>query len=206
MRENYGSRIDRIYLSDLKNSISDIKTQHVSFSDHAAVILKMNLSNITKKGKFYWKMNVNLLRSVEIKESFKEFWQNCVRQIYNYSDICEWWEQYAKPHIKTFFIKQGKITKQFTLGKIKYLEKKLHRICNEIHNTGNLDIGEVRRLKSKINDLKNEMLEGVKVRARILDNTDGEKPSAYLLGKEVKPKKNFSITKLISEGSSESKN
>ena len=126
LRENYGSRIDRIYLSDLKYSISDIKSQNVSFSDHAAVIMKMNLSNITKKGKFYWKMNVNLLKSEEIKESFKEFWQNCVRLIYNYSDICEWWEQFAKPHIKTFFIKQGKITKQFTLGKIKYFEQKLH--------------------------------------------------------------------------------
>ena len=201
IQENYGSRIDRIYLSDLRDSILDIKTQNVSFSDHAAVIMKMNLDSITKKGSYYWKMNVNLLISEEIKENFREFWQNCVRHIYNYNNICEWWEQLAKPQIKKFFIKQGKISKKLALGKIKYLEHKLHRICNEIHNTGNLDFGEVKRLKSKINDLKSEMLEGVKIRAKILENTDGEKPSAYLLGKEVKPKKYSLITKLRCENS-----
>ena len=82
------------------------------------------------------------------------------------------------------------------MGKIKYLEHKLHRICNEIHNTGNLEFEKAKRLKSKINYLKSEILEGVKIRTRILENTDGEKSSAYLLGKEIKPKKYALITRL----------
>lgn len=33
LRENYGSRIDRIYLRDFKDSINDINIENVSFSD-----------------------------------------------------------------------------------------------------------------------------------------------------------------------------
>ena len=69
-------------------------------SDHAAVIIKINLDSITKKVTIIGRWMLIFLHSEEIKDNFKEFLQNCVRHIYNYSNICEWWEQLAKPQIK----------------------------------------------------------------------------------------------------------
>ena len=37
IRNNYGSRLDRIYLKDLANHIKNIKVKHINFSDHSSV-------------------------------------------------------------------------------------------------------------------------------------------------------------------------
>ena len=59
------------------------------------------------------------------------------------------------------------------------------------------DFSYIKCLKNRINELKDEILEGAKVRARIIDYTDREKPSAFLLGKQSKTKKYSLIQKII---------
>ena len=88
-----------------------------------------------------------------------------------YVSICEWWEQCAKPHIKKFFLKHGKVENQFKLGRIKYFKIRLKSLYNAFHTGENLNLMEIKILKKQINDLKNEILEDAKVRARILDYT-----------------------------------
>ena len=51
----------------------------------------------------------------------------------------------------------------------------------------------------KISELKCYVFEGVKVRARVLEHTEGEKPSAFLIGKQSKSKKYSLITRLVPE-------
>ena len=45
-------------------------------------------------------------------------------------------------------------------------------------------MGETKRYKDKINNLKEEIIEGVRVRARIKDQVEGEVASSSLLGKQ----------------------
>ena len=174
-RKNYGSRLDRFYIGDLRDSVQSINVNHVSFSDHAAVIMSLDISKLGKRGRYYWKLNTSLLELEEIQNDFSIFWQDLKRLLYSYPTICDWWEQCAKPNIKKFFVKQGKNINQFKLGKIKYLECRLKSLYTAFHTGGILDMNEVKSLKQKINDSKCEILEGIKVRARIKEYTQGEK-------------------------------
>ena len=56
-----------------------------------------------------------------------------------------------------------------------------------------------KNLKNRINELKLEILEGVKVRSRILDEMEGEKVSAHLIGKQAKLKSKELITTIKAE-------
>ena len=64
-----------------------------------------------------------------------------------------------------------------------------------MHTTGVLDMNEVKRLKEKINTIKEQILEGVKIRARIKDQI-GEKASSTLLGKQSTNKQKPLITQI----------
>ena len=66
-RNNYGSRLDRIYIGDLRDSVHKIDVNNVCFSDHAAVILSMDINKLGKRGRYYWKLNTSLLDLEEIK-------------------------------------------------------------------------------------------------------------------------------------------
>ena len=198
-RQNYGSRLDRFYIGDLRDSIKDIEVNNVSFSDHAAVVMSLDIDKLGKRGRYYWKLNTILLELDEIKEDFSLYWQQLKRLIYSYPNISDWWEYCVKPNIKKFFIKQGKHVNQLKLGKIKYLECRLKSLYTAFQTGGVLHMNEVKSLMQKINEEKYEILEGVKVRARIQEYTQGEKPSAFLIGKQIKTKKYSLITKLIPE-------
>ena len=43
-RQNYGSRLDRFYIGDLRDSVHKIDVNNVCFSDHAAVIMSLNIN------------------------------------------------------------------------------------------------------------------------------------------------------------------
>ena len=64
MRQNVGTRIDRLYISSLlKGMISDFETVPCSCSDHSCIVLNLkSLGNdAVTFGKSYWKFNNDLL-------------------------------------------------------------------------------------------------------------------------------------------------
>ena len=82
-RDNYGSRLDRIYATDLASSISNIITKPIPFSDHHGVIIDISLNTSIEMGRFYWKLNVRLLEDQDIEEEFKVLWDKMItRKIY----------------------------------------------------------------------------------------------------------------------------
>ena len=108
VRNNYGSRLDRIYVKEIVNYITDINVKNVSFSDHSSVIMNLEVPNIPKIGRYYWKLNVELLERDDIKEKFKNEWQKMKCVINKYDSINTWWDMYAKKQIRTFFTEIGK--------------------------------------------------------------------------------------------------
>ena len=155
----------------------------MTISDHHIVIAELNINSNIKVGRFYWKLNTKLLEMDNIENEFTIMWNNLRRAKKQYTNINEWWESCAKVGIQKFFKKKGKDQSNMRRGLIKYLEGKLHRIYKDTHATGLIDIDEAKRLKDKINNIKGNILEGVKIRARILDQVEGEKASSTLLGK-----------------------
>ena len=83
---------------------------------------------------------------------------------YNYENELIWWESCAKPHIKTFFIKEGKRKSKEKYGLIAYLENKLKNIYTELENNNSLNYQRVKEIKDIIDKLKGEILEGVQIR------------------------------------------
>ena len=199
VRNNYGSRIDRVYVKDMANCISNIKVTHVNFSDHSCVQTSLNLPDIPKKGKGYWKMNTSLLDKEGVKEKFKKEWVKMGSVKNRYDNLNEWWDLYAKKEIKKFFVKEGKKEMAMKYGLIEYLEFALNELYNNINLTGNLQYEEVKRLKDRIDELKNEILEGVKIRARLNEQVEGERVSAYLIKQQTKVKSKQMINSLKSE-------
>ena len=74
IRNNYGSRLDRVYVKNLSNYVTNVKVCHVNFSDHSCIQMSLNLPNVPKVGNFYWKLNVSLLDNADIKNSFEVEW------------------------------------------------------------------------------------------------------------------------------------
>ena len=179
VRQNYGSRIDRVYLRDLANNLNNIKVIHVNFSDHSCVWTKLNLPDIPQQGKSYWKMNSTLLDIELVKEKFKVEWARMGMMKNRYRNLNEWWDLYAKKQIKYFFIREGQKEMGKKYGLIQYLEFCLNELYNKLNLTGELDYGEVKILKDRINELKNDILEGVKIRNRMDEKVEGERVSAY---------------------------
>ena len=155
VRQNYGSRIDRAYVKDLANYITDVKIIHVNFSDHSCVKTTLTLPDIPHQGKGYWKLNTSLLDDNLIKENFKIEWAKMGLTKNRYNNINEWWELYAKKQIKLFFIREGKKVMEKKYGLIKYLEFCLNELYNKLNLTGNVQYEEIKILKDRIDELKN---------------------------------------------------
>ena len=200
VKQNHGSRLDRFYVKNLANQISKIDVINMYFSDHSGVVMELEIPNIPKIGNYYWKLNVNLLDNENIKNKFRTEWNKIKNQMHFYDNINIWWEKYAKIQIKKFFVEVGREENQKKYGLIQYLEHKLNRVYDKCNKTGILEYTEIQTLKKRIDELKNNILDGVKIRSRIQDQIEGEKVSSYLIGKQATIKSKKVITSIKAEG------
>ena len=81
-RDDYGSRLDRIYATDFKSSISNIVTKPIPFSDHHGVIINITFENIVEMGKYYWKLNTKLL-----EHEFKNEYNKMVKLFFRFPTL-----------------------------------------------------------------------------------------------------------------------
>ena len=197
VRTNFGSRIDRCYVKDLVNNIQYVKNINVHFSDHSCVSTDFNLIDIPKRGKGYWKLNTQLLDDENIKKGFETEWKRICLNKNRFKDINEWWDIYVKKEITFYFIKKGKEMAEKKYGLIQYLEFCLNKLYYNVNLTGNLQYNEVKTLKDRINELKNDILEGVKIRCRLKEQIEGERVSSFLIKQQagVKSRKLISTIK-----------
>ena len=84
-------------------------------------------------------------------------------------------------------------------GMLEFLEYKLNRLHNKLNKTGEINYSEVKAIKDRITSIKTEILEGVKIRNRMQEQIEGEKISAYLIGKQNAIKSKKLITEITVE-------
>ena len=200
IRQDYGSRIDRFYAKDLANFVKSIDVFNVNFSDHSCVKTELGLPNIPKVGPYYWKLNTSLLELPNIEDRFKVVWVKLKSNIKNFPNINIWWDKYAKSQIKSFFVKVGKEQKQYKYGLLNYLEFSLNKKYNELNISGRVDYSQIKRIKDRIDDIKTEILNGVRIRSRVEEQLQGEHISAFLIKKQA----NINSRQLISSIKAES--
>jgi exonuclease III len=103
------ARLDRIYISsDLQAKKTSAVTLFAPFTDHLAMSVTITLpETMVRRGKGHWKMNITLLK----ERSFKEEMIACVSQwrahIRRYKNTLDWWDSYAKKHLKGLFVRCG---------------------------------------------------------------------------------------------------
>ena len=130
---------------------------------------------------------------------FADKWGSLTHFIDNFSNINEWWESFAKKEIKKFFIERGKVESRKKYDTLNYLEYSLNRLYNKLNITGELDFQQVKYLKDRINNIKNEILEGVKVRSRVEEQLKGEQVSTFLIKKQSNVKAKQFMTSVKTE-------
>ena len=77
-KNKYASRLGRIHLSKLFDSIHEVKTLSASFSDHLCVTVQ--LSAQIKIARPRWKMNTSLLTNALIKLNSQARWSHLQSQ------------------------------------------------------------------------------------------------------------------------------
>ncbi|KAJ4437550.1 hypothetical protein ANN_17695 [Periplaneta americana] len=104
-RGQAASRLDRIYVNkQLKHNILNAQVQPAVFSDHHALLVKMEVDNtIPPHGRGYWKLNESLLYDDKIKEEFMLRWKAADKRANNraLTNIQKWLTIY-KPTIRSF--------------------------------------------------------------------------------------------------------
>ena len=179
------SRLDRFYVShDYLDKVNSI--EHVaSLSGHCGVLLDMRFqnvvfSNIKSTSSTYWKLNTRILKDEDFLENFAALWDVLKLKQEDFSDIAEWWNVAAEPHIKEFcatFSTQRNIrrrdTKAFWLAylKIALLDK---------------NWTEVVRVKGVLVEMMQEDAYGYVVRSRYQNNAAEEIASIFHANKEIK--------------------
>ena len=72
-RDNYGSRLDRIYVRDLYCNVTNVDNIPVSWSDHCMIKVLFKIKDANMVGKGYWKLNSSLLSEDIVIDNFEYF-------------------------------------------------------------------------------------------------------------------------------------
>ena len=116
---------------------------NASLSDHCGVKLQISLKAVfTSKKKdyhqHYWKLNTSILQKEHFLPSSKSFWNEISKNSGSFYDIADWWDEYAKPCIRSFCMifsiirkRQRSQTKEFLLSclKLAIFKKDWEDVC-----------------------------------------------------------------------------
>ena len=192
-KEGYGARLDRIYVSKLFPNIYTTATKPAYFSDHLSVIMELNVSSQVKVGRPQWRLNVSILKDELVKANMGTIWSHLQRKKSSFTNIICWWEELAKPTLKSFYIQQGKEKKKYQMGLINYLEINLRKQYEIANQTGVTNFEEIKSIKQDIDSYRQHIALGIKVRSRVQDSLANETISKYLIAKQ----KDISQKKII---------
>ena len=67
-----------------------------------------------------------------------------------FPNLIHWWEEMAKPQIKTFYIQIGREQKKFEQGLLNYYDIKLRTLYDKANNDNILEYEMINELKKKL--------------------------------------------------------
>jgi exonuclease III len=180
-RGTVSCRLDRFYMSNSSLSfVEDTNVHGVPFSDHSVITLYLKPPDTPVTGPNFWKCNVSVLDDSEFVRDFESRWVHW-SNVTEYSST--WWD-WIKIQFKNLVIKHSRRRAKQRQEAIKILEEDLDFVLNmELLNPGNYT-KLVADVKSQLNKLYSERMDGVKIRSRVQVLEESEKPSRYFLKRE----------------------
>lgn len=199
-RGQAASRLDRIYVNkQLKDNILNAQVQPAVFSDHHALLVKIKVDNtIPPHGRGYWKLNESLLYDDKIKEEFMLRWKAADTRANNrtLTHIQKWLTLY-KPAIRSFFKYVGIVKAR----ERKNLSEFYYRLLQELlmkQRAGQDVDAEIKNIKTKIVQIQEYIMDGIKIRSRTTSVADDERGALYHLASEKSKGSNKYIHSLTS--------
>ena len=183
MKLNYASILDRMYAIDYSKGVCFSKTLPVSFSDHSCFYFYLSVDNMFVLGKSYWNLNCSVLKESGVKDAFKKLWDHFKSDKSKYTTILDWWEFHVKIKVKEFYIRICKFKNQIRYNLLTMLENRLRKLYEITHSTGTPKM-EINYVKNKIENIRDDIAEGIKIRARVQDLQCQGKVSKYLISKQ----------------------
>lgn len=202
IRNNSGSRLDRFYVpSYLSACCSDCRIVPAAFTDHSAVILKLEMYGVQRPSSpnprsSYWKLNNSVLDHEDFLPNFTDFYLDMQRFIPEYDDIADWWELRLKPMMSQFL-------KQFSIHcarERRQTKEMLYILLNQALESGVAGYTEGRELKRRIMDMLMVESEGLRIRSRFQENQEKERASLYHLSRERKRGRENNVETLMIGG------
>ena len=172
--KNVASRIDYWLISrSLDPYAKQIDIVDNVFSDHAAIVLSLKLSDIVR-GKGYWKMNNHIIATKRFQDIFENWWQEWVLTKNQYSSVRQWWDL-TKKKIKQLTIWCAVQMNDESRNELKFLEKQLQLVGDNC---------ERKRIETEIKQIHATKTEGARVRSRVNWHENGESSTAYFYNLE----------------------
>lgn len=177
------ARLDRIYVSKaFNNKVLSAAIHPAGFTDHHLATIDVCLS-ISKRPRYYWHFNNKLLKDKEFCENFKYFWEMWRNKKNNFRSLSQWWEV-GKAHIKG-------LCQQFTFNHTQMVKSSIATLEEEIRamesRLGENDVGlmdELNKKKQELRTFLQERVKGALIRARILNMTQVDAPTAHFFNLE----------------------
>ena len=206
VRNNTGSRLDRIYVPDyLIGCVNSCSILPLAFTDHAAVSIQLEMAGVERmepehRPRNFWKLNNQILSHDDFLPNFSLLYNDLKQRINLFADHADWWELHFKPmtiqFLKQFSIMLARERKQTKEGFYILLTRALERGVDGYQ--------ESLLLKRQINNMLAIEAEGLKVRSRFKENHEKEKASLFHLARELKQGKQNNLEELLIDGNIES--
>jgi len=194
------ARLDRIYATEnILNNKQGIETIAAAFTDHMAVLARINLLiPFIHRGRGRWSMNTSLLDDKQFRDAIKMKWSEWKKHIRRYPSIVHWWDQYVKRNVKYMFIREGTERKSDRNRMENFYYAAIYDIIQESVSYTQ-KIATLKKLRAKIIRLNGTFHQRTMLDTEEFDKTLGETPSLHHIIKSRKRQTSRTIRRISDE-------
>ena len=191
------ARLDRFYLDDrLGRWVAGVDVKPCPFSDHDLVTVTLREVRAVQIGPGYWKCNVTVLGSQDLRSDMETLWQELRADPVRDGS---WWD-HCKMCFRTLLIRHSRRAADQWRAELRVLDRRI-RLCREMEAA---EPGSVRDAliasRSEYEQLLLRRAEGARVRARVQHLNADDKPTRFFLRKEVANARRRTIERLEEDG------
>ena len=155
------------------------------FSDHCAVLLRVNVPQAVLRGAGRWKLNISFLEDEEYVSLISNFlldwrrYQNC------YSSLAKWWEA-CKEKIKGLSIKYGVAKSRARCGQHGLLVRLASHLKSKLDQGNSSCRGPYNSTLAELAKIDLSAAQGAQIRSRVQWVEEGESSSSFFFRLEKK--------------------
>lgn len=193
MDRSQQSRLDFwLISSDIENSVDSVIIEPAVFTDHQAVMIKVNTASFKRNpNRDYWKLNKTLLQNKRFKKETQDIIEKFWRQANTINNFGKCWEL-MKFEIRNLAICTGKRIAKSKRENESQIITKIMRL-SEKENLSEMELGELAALQLELDKMYEDKARGAFIRSRRKWLEQGEKCTKYFFNLE---KRNYEVSSL----------